>query len=190
MISHVEFFCDSCQNRTKIVLPEPVFNIKSQDRKCPECKAIVNNVKCDFVNAVCVELQDTEKFNDLERLTVFLFDKNTENIRAGENITLEGQVKISEPVKNRKLFPIFYTESIKYDNKDIVTLSESDIRAIKRFTDKCGLKIIDELVKMFDCSVIGYENVKRDYFSALLIQVPIVLNLIQETTNVKEFIHC
>jgi replicative DNA helicase Mcm len=161
MISGIEFYCDKCNKINEIDLPEPVFNIKSEDRKCPTCNMTVKNVNCDYVNAVCVELQDTESFNDLERLSVFLFDKDTENIRVGENITIKGQIMISESVKNKKLFPTFYTESIQYDNNDAITLTSSDINAIKRFTCKYGSKIIDELVKMFDCSVIGYENVKQ-----------------------------
>jgi replicative DNA helicase Mcm len=161
MISSVEFYCDKCQKSNKIELPEPVFNIKSEDRKCLNCNSFVKNMNYELVNAICVELQDTEKLDDLERLTVFLFDKDTENIRAGENITIKGQIKISEPVKNKKLFPIFHTESIEYDNNDVVNLTESDIKAIKRYTVKHGSKIIDQLVKMFDHSVIGYENVKQ-----------------------------
>ena len=160
MISSVEFYCDKCGKLNEINLPEPVFNIKSEDRKCPSCNTTVSNVNYGYVNAVCVELQDRESFNDLERLSVFLFDKNTENIRVGENITIKGQIKIGEPVKNKKLFTIFYTESIEYDNNDTITLTNSDINAIKRFTHKYGSNIIDELVKMFDCSIIGYENVK------------------------------
>lgn len=88
MISKVEFYCDKCDKLNEINLPEPVFNIKSEDRKCPTCDKTIKNMNYSYVNAVCVELQDTEKFNDLERLTVFLFDKDTENIRAGENLTI------------------------------------------------------------------------------------------------------
>jgi len=161
MISGIEFYCQQCNKLNEVDLPEPVFNIKPEDKKCPGCNIIIRNMNYDLVNAVAVELQDTEKLNDLERLTVYLFDKDTENIRAGENITIKGQIKISEPSKNKKLFPIFYADSIHYDSNDVITLTNSDIHAIKRFTAKCGSKIVDELVKMFDCSVIGYHNVKQ-----------------------------
>ena len=158
MISSVEFYCPKCDDSKKIDLPEPVFNIKSET--CLKCNKQLKNLNCEFVNAVCVELQDTESFNDLERLSVFLFNENTENIRVGENITIKGQIKISEPAKNKKLYPIFYAESIVYDNNDTINLSTSDIKAIRRFTEKHDTNIIDELVKMVDCSIIGYESVK------------------------------
>ncbi len=101
-----------------------------------------------------------EQFNDLERLSVYLFDKNTENIRVGENVIVNGQLQINELNGKKKLFPYLYVESIEYDKNDKITLTELDIDAIKRFTNKHD-SIIDELASMFDHSIIGNDHVKR-----------------------------
>jgi len=160
MISGFRGYCDKCQKLNEIVLPEPVANVKTENRKCPDCKKPMSNLNYDYCNAVIVELQDLETFNDLERLSVYLFDKHTENIRVGENILVYGQIQIEES-SGKKLFPIFYAESIQYDKNDKTNLTQLDIEAIKRFTNKHGSQIIDVLVSMFDNAIIGYEHVKR-----------------------------
>jgi replicative DNA helicase Mcm len=166
MISGYKGDCDNCYEFNEIVLAEPVSSIKAEDRKCanPNCQRLIKNVDYNYCNAVNVELQDLEQFNDLERLPVLLFDKDTENVRVGENIIVKGQIRVDEStkIKARKLFPCFYAKSIQYDKNDKITLSELDIEAINRFTNKHkhGSKIIDELVSMFDHSIIGYEHVK------------------------------
>jgi replicative DNA helicase Mcm len=156
MISGFKGHCDNCDEFTEIVLPEPVSSIKSEDSKCPNpnCQKLIKNVDYNYCNAVNVELQDLEQFNDLERLPVLLFDKDTENVRVGENIIVKGQIWV------RKLFPCFYAKSIQYDKNDKITLTELDIDAINRFTNRHGSKIIDELASMFDHSIIAYEHVK------------------------------
>jgi len=164
MISGFKGHCDNCDEFNEIVLPEPVSSIKAEDRKCtnPNCQKLIKNVDYNYCNAVNVELQDLEQFNDLERLPVFLFDKDTENIRVGENIIVKGQIRIDESsnIKARKLFPCFCAKSIQYDKNDKINLTKLDIDAINRFTNKHGSEIIGELVSMFDQSIIGYEHVK------------------------------
>ena len=41
-------------------------------------------------NVVDVELQDNEKFNDIEHLHVKLFEDNTIDVRAGEIVAITG----------------------------------------------------------------------------------------------------
>jgi replicative DNA helicase Mcm len=162
MIAGFKAYCDKCNKLIEAYFPEPVFAIKSEDRRCTNsnCQKFINSVNYDYCNAVIVELQDLEQFNDLERLSVYLFDKNTENIRVGENVIVNGQIQINELNGKKKLFPYLYVESIEYDKNDKITLTELDIDAINRFTNKHD-SIIDELVSMFDNSIIGHEYVKR-----------------------------
>lgn len=160
MITGVSFYCDKCTKLTETHLPKPAVKIKSEDRKCSECGSMINNVNYDYCNAVTAELQDLEAFNDLERLPVFLFDKDTENIRVGENVVIDGQIQINES-DGKKLLPYFYSESVKYAKNNSISLTDLDIEAIKRFTNRHGSKIIDELIFMFDKSIIGCEYVKR-----------------------------
>jgi len=167
MITSVEYECSNCNILQNIKLPEPVFSVKAS-KKCPSCSELSYLVRKDYINTICVELQDRDTINDLERLSVFMFDKDTQNIRVGENTIIKSQIKIQETGKNKKLFSCLHAESIQYEKNETVALTERDIDAIKRFTYKHGSKIIDELVKMFDPSVIGYENVKMGLlFSAV-----------------------
>ena len=159
MISGFRGYCDKCQKLNEIVLPEPLVNVKPKNRKCPDCMKQMNNLNYNYCNAVIVELQDLETFSDLERIPVYLFDKHTENIRVGENIIIDGQIQIEES-NGKKFFPFFYAESVQYIKNSKTTLTQLDIEAIKRFTNKHGSQIIDELVSMFDNAIIGYENVK------------------------------
>jgi replicative DNA helicase Mcm len=163
MISGVKFFCDKCQKLVEITYPVPIFSIQKYGEKCIHCESTVNMDKLnpDFVNTVCLELQDLESFNDLDRLPVFLFDKDTENVRIGETVLIEGKMHIDNHKDARKLFPYCYSKSIQYDRIDNISLSRMDIDAVKRFATKNSSSIVDELVKMFDPSIIGFEHVKK-----------------------------
>jgi hypothetical protein len=46
----------------------------------------------EYRNASIIELQDQEKFDDLERLQVILFDDDTNDIRAGEQVLVFGSI--------------------------------------------------------------------------------------------------
>lgn len=162
MISGIKFYCDRCMKPNEIDFPFPISNIGKNEAKCRYCNKNIENVNYDYVNTVVVELQDLESFNDLERLPVFLFDGDTENIHVGETVIIEGQIRINESKNSgKKLFPYFYAKSIQYDRSDSTALTQTDIDAINRFTKKHNSKIIDTLVLMFDPSIIGYEYVKK-----------------------------
>ena len=162
MISKVGFYCDYCKKYVEIDFPLPVFTIKDIEKKCNQCqKFSKNSFNLEYKNAVAVELQDTETFNDMDRLPVYLFDNDTEGIRVGETVTIIGDIQI---VNNRKLFTCLYAESIQYLNREDVILTELDRQAIKRFVQikqKNGINIMDALVELFDPSIVGYEHVKK-----------------------------
>ena len=54
-------------------------------------KALLNTWP-EYRNASIIELQDQEKFDDLERLQVILFDDDTRDVRAGEQVLVTGQI--------------------------------------------------------------------------------------------------
>jgi replicative DNA helicase Mcm len=163
MISGVKFFCDKCQKVIEITYPIPIFSNRKYGEKCTRCETTVSTEKFnpDFVNTVCLELQDLESFNDLDRLPVFLFDRDTENVRIGETVLITGEMHIDNHKDARKLFPYCYSKSIQYDRIDKIALSQADIDAVRRFTTNNSSSIVNELVKMFDPSIIGFEHVKK-----------------------------
>ena len=89
------------------------------------------------------------------------FDKDTENVRIGETVLIKGEMHIDNHKDSKKLFPYCYTKSIEYDRVDKIALSQLDIDSVERFSSKHRSNIVDELVKMFDPSIIGYEHVKK-----------------------------
>ena len=162
MISGVKFYCDKCQKPVEIIFPLPIFSMRKYE-KCPHCDSpySIEKLNPDFVNTVSLELQDLESFNDLDRLTSFVFDKDTKDVRIGETVIITGNLNIDKPKDAKKLFQYCYANSIEYDRIDNIALTQMDIDAVKRFSNKYRSNLIDELAKMFDPSIIGYEHVKK-----------------------------
>ena len=161
VISKVTFYCDHCNRLVEIDFPLPVLNIMDIDKKCNKCnKFSKDSLNPEHRNAITIELEDTETFNEMDRLMVYLFDNDTENILVGETVIIKGQVQIINDSK--RMFPCLYGESIKYIDRENFTLSEEDIEKNKEFVRKHGINnTIDELVEMFDPSIVGYQHVKK-----------------------------
>jgi replicative DNA helicase Mcm len=121
------------------------------------------NIEFEYRNALIIELQDEDKYDDLERLQVILFDNDTLEIRAGELVTVTGQIYIEKlnSSKDSKLSSRMYSHSIKYEARKEITISKLDKEAIHMFVERFGPLTIDKLVKMFAPQVIGYEYVKK-----------------------------
>ena len=164
MISKLTFYCDDCHKLTDLDLAYPFFNpsdiLKKYDLKCYQCKRYTKNgLNPEFKNAVIIEVQDIETFNDMDRLPVFLFDNDTEGIGVGETVAIVGNIRVLE---GKRYFNYLYAESIQYLNREDLTITKLDVEAIKRFTKIKGeTGIIDAIVSMFDKSIVGYEHVKK-----------------------------
>jgi len=120
-------------------------------------------VEYEYRNALIIESQDEDKFDDLERLQVILFDDDTKNVQAGELVTITGQIYIERLNSSRdaKLGTRMYSHSIHYEARKEISISGVDRDAIHRFANKFGNKVVDKLVDMFATNVIGYQHVKR-----------------------------
>jgi replicative DNA helicase Mcm len=169
MISKIEFYCDNCQKLVELDLSPPNFSISNIEKRCDKCaKFTKNSLNFEYKNAITIELQDTETFNDIDRLSAILFDNDTEGIKVGENVIVTGNIEIIDNSDNsnnnkrkKKLTTYLYVESIQYLNRESISLTRLDIEAIKRFSSKNHDKIIDILVELFDPSIVGYEHVKK-----------------------------
>jgi hypothetical protein len=113
MISKVSFYCNQCQKLIEIEFPFPVNDIKDIKKKCDQCQTYSKN---EFIyeerNAVTVELEDIENFNQMDRLPVYLFDENTENIVVNETVKITRRMKVDSDGK--KKYTCLYADSIKY----------------------------------------------------------------------------
>ena len=164
MISKVSLYCDSCESTTESDFDSfPLFDTLFLRKNCEVCKNLIknNNVNpIEFKNTVNIELQDTKNFDDLDQLTVFLFDRDTDGIKVGENVEIIGDIKILNYNK-RRYFTYLFADSIKYLNKEDNILTESDIKIIKRFEDIHKDRVIDKLVSMFDPSIVEHDDAKK-----------------------------
>jgi DNA replicative helicase MCM subunit Mcm2 (Cdc46/Mcm family) len=68
---------------------------------------------------------------------------------------MNGAVVVLDP------YPCIYSESVEYESNHDIILTELDKKAIQRFTQLKGDKIIDELVKMVAPPVIGFNHAKE-----------------------------
>lgn len=168
MISTIQFGCNICQQLREIKFPLPVFDIPKDFMPiCSKCNNIMDNKNRLYpihISSVTIELQDSETFNDLERLSVYLFDRDTEGIRVGETVTILGDTAILNFKK--RYFTYIFAKSIHYHSREDLTLSKPEIDAIKRFSQnkfdrKYRGSVIDQLIQMFDLSIVGHDNAKK-----------------------------
>jgi replicative DNA helicase Mcm len=161
MVTATIIGCTNCSYSYNIDYEKPEQFPKTVSKECPICKEQSISISHKYVNAVNVELQDTDSFSEIERLPVILFDEYTRDIHAGERVTINGKIYIIQTGKKGKLFSFLYADSVEYESKENIAISNQDKDAIERFTQKCGSEIIDKLVSMFANRVIGYEHVKE-----------------------------
>jgi DNA replicative helicase MCM subunit Mcm2 (Cdc46/Mcm family) len=156
MVLGIRFYCRRCKQSQEELFDLPEFDIPMF--YSPTCKnCLFNGIPIVskppiFVNSINIEVQNSETFNDLESLPVFLFNEYTENIRVGERVEIPGVINIINTKKRH--FTYFYGKSIKYLNREDYTLTKDDIRIIKRFREIHKDHIIDKLVEMFDPSIV------------------------------------
>jgi replicative DNA helicase Mcm len=132
--------------------------------KCPECKSpsfgpIGHNEKA----VVRIQLQDESKQNNLENLTVVLFESDTLGIRNGEKVFVVGDVRIIQQYsKNSKRVTYLFAKEgkLRYERPENsqVTISKRDLKLMERFVKQPDY--IEKLTKMFAPAIIGEETQK------------------------------
>ena len=165
MISQTTISCSSCGFGQTIAHNPPIHNplkLKSVCIKCDQGECVYEH---SYRNAVTIELQDTETFNDIERVHVIVFDDATVGINVGEQVIVKGSLNILQRHTRSKWFTFVYADLIKYETREVLKLTQNDKEAIKRFTEtndrKMGISIIDRLTSMLAPNVIGYNYVKK-----------------------------
>lgn len=163
MIIATKFVCENCgwssEKRYEVPLSTPQ-QVK-YPKQCPNCSEKYFSTSYEYVSAVTVELQDIDTFSEIERLPVLLFDEKTKNIHVGERVIASGNIHIIQHKARGKFLPFVYADLIKYESREELTLTSSDIEAIERFCKINGPKAIEKLVSLFAPSVIGYSHVKE-----------------------------
>jgi replicative DNA helicase Mcm len=164
MISSTNLNCSKCGYSQKIKqdMPKTAGQINNREpNKCLSCNENNPTTTYEYVNAITIELQDPNTFNEIERLPVVLFDKDTWDIYAGERVNVTGHIHIIQNRTRGKFFAFLYSDSINYEKREELSLTQQDIESIERFAKKNTSIVIDKLVSMFALSVIGYNHVKK-----------------------------
>lgn len=138
---------------------------KDYKDKCKECG---EKQSIDYKNAITIQLQDSEKTNDIEKLTCILLDVGIDSIRVGERVSITGEVYVQSKNIKRLLIPMVFADRIEYENKEQITLSQMDIEGLKRFAMLKGSSIIKTWVDMFDKFIIGNHIAKEALLYALV----------------------
>jgi replicative DNA helicase Mcm len=157
MITATSFECVKCGSKVRTQHDIPVLLLPTKTM-CLSCdKNMMYSKNHEYVNAVTVELQDTDTFSEIERLPVVLFDSDTKNIHVGERVSVSGQLHV---IQNKgRSFPFLYAQSIEYESREEIILTSQDIEGIERFARVKDS--FDKLVSLFAPSIIGYNHVKR-----------------------------
>src|SRR5687767_7209024 len=86
MILKEVWICQDCNTPTERDFSDSPSMSASKPEKCA-CKCKNFEPQHEYINALTVEIKDKAPKNELESLPVILFDKDTDNVMAGEIVT-------------------------------------------------------------------------------------------------------
>ena len=110
-----------------------------------------------------------DKFNDLDRLQVKLFDNNTNDINTGEVVDVIGHVHVVRNNDNLNSRPesILFSDELVYTKRNEITLTRRDINKINKWKldkEKQGKNVVNELVSLMIPEVLGMDHIKKGLF--------------------------
>ena len=163
--------CDSCAYHSQINFEKPVFRTPFREKnKCAACskeeKSTISLTAIpEYVSVVDIELQDLESINEIERLSVKVFEENTIDVIAGEVVSITGSLYVIRKNDNphNKLETVLFADSLEYLKRSELILTEKDIQNIqdwKQEQQSSGKKILYELSKLYTPELIGLDNIK------------------------------
>ena len=139
---------------------------------CTSCnneKASVT-VTPEWISTMDIQLQDTEKFNNIERLPTKFFEQDTIDVRAGEIVSVIGDIDVTRKNEGNgsgKYINMFCSGSIEYARRDKVELTDQAIQDIERWKNEQGSNLLGALVESFAPIVVGHQFVKKSLLIAV-----------------------
>ena len=172
MVSEMHFQCSNCSNPppSTSYASKPVWKVPMKEySKCPSCKCDGNTLTAtlEYVTAIEIQIQDTNKINDIEQLKAILFEQDTENIPYNEIVTLRGNLHVVRKNDNssNRLIPLLFVESVERQSKEEeVKITETDIQEFKEFVSKPsdeGISLIHDLVLLTAPHIVGNDFAKK-----------------------------
>jgi DNA replicative helicase MCM subunit Mcm2 (Cdc46/Mcm family) len=175
MISGTRFECSNCPNPPPPIshASKPVWRAVGikEHSKCPSCNSENEDGTITAINehiiSLEIQLQDTNKINDIEQLGAILFEQDTENIQFNEIITLNGSLHVVRKYGNQanRLTSILFVESIERQCKEEeIKLTQTDIQEFRESVSKHredGISLINDLVSITAPLTIGNDYAKK-----------------------------
>jgi DNA replicative helicase MCM subunit Mcm2 (Cdc46/Mcm family) len=152
----------------------PVLRLDGLTLRCTSCSAIVrdiaeSNILKGWQNYVIIQMQDSDSpsIDDLQKMTVLVYDEDVDRVRIGETIHVYGNVRV--PLKsydkpysgrtlNSNLSSVLYAQSITEERREQIKVTDRDKEAFRRFVKYPNLP--QRLAAMFAPNVIGHEDKK------------------------------
>lgn len=168
MVKSAELKCSACNKLEVKDFGNPISfaqyeKFKEKENSCSEngCKGNFSITNPKYVNAITMELTDSNSLDNLDKQSFILFDDNTKNVTIGESVIIYGKSDVIHNSKYGKGFSVIYADSIIYQGRQEVNLTESDIEEIKSFRHDHGANVVKELAKLMAPKVMGHYNVKE-----------------------------
>jgi DNA replicative helicase MCM subunit Mcm2 (Cdc46/Mcm family) len=115
----------------------------------------------NYRDAKSIQLEDTERPDENERLDVVLYDDMILNVLAGEVVEISGIMSIENKrgtSKSKRKVAVLHAESIKYLNRKELVFSITDIDNFKTFAKLPHL--VERLISIFAPNIIEHNDAK------------------------------
>ena len=123
----------------------------------------------EYKNAKSIQLEDTERLDDNDRLDVILYDDMINNVVAGETVKITGSMRIEDKKangKSKKKYNVLHASSIEYLNRKEILVTDRDIETFQKFVSLPQL--LDKVTAMFAPNIIGHDDVKRGLLRSIV----------------------
>jgi DNA replicative helicase MCM subunit Mcm2 (Cdc46/Mcm family) len=161
MVSHTTYQCSNskCNYHATLRHLRPLIFApdKEVNSKCPKCLKSTASANFVFTNAIWVELQDVDMPNEIDRMIVYLFEENTKSLKVGETVVIDGNICVIHKNENyrNKFISVLFGNSIRYQNRQDISLSKQDIQQIHTLREKYGDGWLEYLVSQFAPNIAG-----------------------------------
>lgn len=121
---------------------------------------VVEDGPLEYRDAKAIQLEDTERPDENERLDVVLYDDMISNVLAGEVVEITGvnRIESKRGSKSKKKTTVLHADSIKYLNRKELVITDTDINNFQKFAK--FPKLIERLVSMFAPNIIEHNDAK------------------------------
>jgi MCM P-loop domain/MCM OB domain/Bifunctional DNA primase/polymerase, N-terminal len=168
VVKQTTFACSSCGDSKVVLHSPPLFSLPShlsslyRPTHCVGCgeRAAYGPREHEHKSAMLVQLQDEERQNELENLSVVLFENDTVNVRNGEKVMVLGDLHVVQQRGNSKRVTYLFASGIEYERPqtESVVITEEDLSTLNEFCQQPD--VIARLVAMLAPMVIGHDDKK------------------------------